>query len=215
MKTLVRFTFLAALVALGGCASAPKTHEPVAALDFARFDTVAVAAMSITPEAVEGLSDEERAALAQEMRSALVAQLPESVVMEQAAPGVLRLEITVTEINASSPTANVLSTALLHVPLDRGGVAFEARFFDGLGTEPIAVATKRHESSLLSYSGSFSRYGHAIRAFESWGGTLAKSLGGELIAANPLYLLSGGVGSGSPRRRTPPRSRPRVFLRAS
>jgi hypothetical protein len=187
MKTFVRFTFLATFVALGGCASAPGTQEPVAAVDFDRFDTIAVAAVRISPEAVEGLADEERAALAQEMHTALVAKLPEASVVEQAGPGVLRLEITVTGINASSPTANVLSTALLHVPLDRGGVAFEARFFDGLGEEPIAVATKRHESSLLSYSGSFSRYGHAIRAFESWGDTLARSLGKEdLIAANPL-----------------------------
>jgi hypothetical protein len=186
MKTLVRFTCLAALAALGGCASAPETHEPVAAVDFARFTNIAIESVRIAPGAVEGLSGDERTALAQEMRSALLAKLPESAVAEQAGPGVLRLEITVTEINTSSPTMNVLSTAVLHVPLDRGGVAFEARFFDGAGAEPIAIATKRHESSLLSYSGSFSRYGHAIRALESWGGTLAKSFGEELIAANPL-----------------------------
>ena len=187
MKTFVRFTCLAALAALGGCAGAPGTHEPVAAVDFARFSSIAGEAVRITPEAVEGLSDDERAALALEMRSVLVAQLPETLVVEQAGPGVLRLEITVTEINASSPTMNVVSTALLHVPLDRGGVAFEASFFDGLGSQPIAFATKRHESSLLSFSGSFSRYGHAIRALESWGGTLAKSFGQEdVIAANSL-----------------------------
>jgi hypothetical protein len=186
MKTFVRFTCLAALAALGGCASAPATHEEVAGIDFTRFNTIAVESVRIAPGAVEDLPDDERAALALEMRSALLAQLPESAVREQAAPGVLRLEITVTEINTASPAANVLSTALLHVPLDRGGVAFEAKFFDGTGAEPIAIATKRHESSLLSYAGSFSRYGHAIRAFESWGGTLAKSLRGEWVAANSL-----------------------------
>ncbi len=187
MKTIVRFTCLAALAALGGCTTSPEAHEPVAVVDFDRFNTIAVASVHIAPDAVEGLSDEERAGLAQEMRAALVAQLPEETVVEQAGPGVLRLEITVTEINASSPAANVLSTAILHVPLDRGGVAFEARFFDGNGSEPIAMATKRHVSSPVSFKGSFSRYGHAIRAFESWGGTLAKSLGKEdLVAANPL-----------------------------
>jgi Protein of unknown function (DUF3313) len=186
MKTFVRFTVLAAVAAFAGCASAPKSHEAVATLDFSRFNRIAVDSVRITPEAVEGLAGDERAALEQEMRAALVAQLPVSSVVEQPGPGVLRLEITVTEINASSPTANVLSTALLHVPLDRGGITFEARFFDGQGGEPIAVATKRHESSLLSFSGSFSRYGHAIRALESWGGTLAKSMGADLIAANSL-----------------------------
>lgn len=179
MNTLIRFTSLAALAALGGCATAPGTQEEVAAVDFARFNHgIVVESVHIVPGIVDGLSDPDRAALAQEMRSALVAQLPGAFLVEQATPGVLRLEITVTGINTSRPAVNMLSTTLLHVPVDRGGVAFEARFFDGTGTEPIAIATQSHESSLLSFSGSFSRFGHAIRGIESWGGRLAQALGG-------------------------------------
>ena len=121
--------------------------------------------------------------------------MPPSLLTDVPSAGVVRIEVTVTELNASSPAVNLLTTALLFVPFDAGGVAFDARFYDGESREPFARTTYRHISTPLELKGSFRRYGHATQALRDWaegysertcGDGLAKNREPKLIAPAPF-----------------------------
>jgi hypothetical protein len=174
MKRLSGFVALASLIVLAGCASAPRPASN--AIDFTRFDTVAVDEVRLAPTVAAELSSADRAVLASKLRVALVGALSETTTVRAPGPGVLRVEVNVIDIDTTSPTANAISSALIFVPVDRGGIAFEARFYDGESGQPIASSTERHKGSPLDIKGNFSHYGHAISALGKWGGTLAASL---------------------------------------
>jgi hypothetical protein len=174
VKTILRISLLATVVAIAGCASAPA-EKPAGEFDFAgRGQGIIVQSVGLAPDVAVELEAAEREALALRLRDELVAVLP--VADGAGNTRRLRLEVTVTGIDPASPTLNVLTTALLFVPLDRGGIDFEARFFEGEGTGPIAVQTRHHSSTPLELSGSFSRYGHAIGALRDWGASLAQAM---------------------------------------
>lgn len=163
------------MLMLSGCASAPKPAPDE--LDFTRFDQgIAVDEIRLAPTVAPDLSPADRAVLASKLRIALVSALSETTTVTTPGPGVLRIEVMVTEIDTTSPTANVISAALVKMPLDRGGIAFEARFFDGHEGQPVALTTQRHKGSMFDFKGSFSHYGHAIGALGKWGETLAQEL---------------------------------------
>src|SRR5690349_13134201 len=175
MKNLTRFMALATLTALAGCASAPR--EVAARIDFTPYHrAIAVDAVQLAPGVAADLSRDERNALASKLRVALVGALSERATISEAAPGVLRLAVTVTGIDTTSPTVNAISSALLFVPVDRGGIAFEARFFDGQEAQPFASSTELHKGSPLDIKGNFSHYGHAISALARWAEGLAHEL---------------------------------------
>jgi hypothetical protein len=179
MKTVFRLGLCAALVTLGACATAPAGRLPPAKIDLAKFDHgVVVDEVRIDPGAATNLSGAQRASLARDLRIALMNSMPAGDLVTEARPGVLRVAINVTEIDAASPAVNAVTAALLFVPLDRGGIAFEARFFDGESKEPIAIATHRQKGTPLDLTGSFRRYGHAVGVIEDWGASLAKALEG-------------------------------------
>lgn len=90
----------------------------------------------------------------------------------------LRLEVTVTDINAVNPTLNGFSQTLLVVPFDRGGISFEARFYEGTGREPVAFTTQSATGSMFDLKGNLSHYGHAVAALEKWATRLGQSLEG-------------------------------------
>ncbi len=176
MKAFIRIGLCAALLSLGGCATVPAARTTPTELDFAKFDRgIVVDEVLIAPGAMADLPDAELAALARDLRLALMNSLPSDELVREAAPGVLRIAVTVTEIDASSPAVNAVTAALLFVPLDRGGIAFEARFYDGQGEVPIAVVTHRKTGTPLDLAGSFRRFGHAVGAIEDWGASLAKA----------------------------------------
>jgi hypothetical protein len=80
----------------------------------------------------------------------------------------VRIEVTITDLNPANPTVNLLTTALLFVPVDTGGIAFEARFFEGESREPFALRIVSYTSTPFQLKGSFRRYGHATRALHDW-----------------------------------------------
>jgi uncharacterized protein DUF3313 len=175
MKKLTGFLALATMTALAGCASAPRgTTDGV---DFARFNrTLAVEEVRLAPTVAADLPEAERAALARKLRVALVGALSERATVREPAPGVLRLEVTVTHIDTANPTANGISQTLLLVPVDRGGIAFDAHFFDGEGAKPLASTHEQRKGSLFDIKGNFSHYGHAISELGKWGEKLAQEL---------------------------------------
>jgi hypothetical protein len=165
----------AAFALLAGCASTPKTAST--GIDFSRFNQgIAVDEIRLASTVAMELSDADRAVLASKLRIALVSALTETTRVSAPGPGVLRLQVTVTDIDATRPAVNVISAALVMVPVDRGGIAFEARFFDGAGGQPVALSTERHKGSMLDVKGNFSHYGHAIGALGKWGEALGQSM---------------------------------------
>lgn len=161
---------------LAGCAS--TRSEPAAqAPDFSRLpNKVAVAEVRLAPAVMPDLPAADRAALAARLRAAVVGSLPASDVVAEPAAGVLRLEVTVTNLNAVNPTVNGISQTLLLVPMDRGGITFEARFYEGESHVPVAVTTQRATGSMFDIKGNFSHYGHAIKALEKWAAELGQAL---------------------------------------
>lgn len=175
MKRLTGSVALATLIALAGCASAPP--EAKASIDFARYHgAIAVEQVQLAPTVATDLPEAERVALARKLQVALVGALSETATVREPGPGVLRLAVTVTHIDTANPTANGFSTALLLVPVDRGAIAFEARFFDGQGGQPFASVTEQRKGALFDIKGNFSHYGHAISELGKWGESLAQEL---------------------------------------
>jgi hypothetical protein len=167
-------TFALGAVLLAGCTTVPRAIAPTY-VDVARYRAIAVEAVHIAA-AASTLDDADRTALEDTLRLALVDAIPEKARAAAAGPGVLSIEITVTELDSSNPALNALTTALLLVPMDRGGIAFDATFFDRPGSAAIGSTTVRHRSSVTDLKGSYSRYGHAVDALREWGAGLAESL---------------------------------------
>jgi hypothetical protein len=176
MKKLTGFLLLAKVALIAGCASAPR--DAAAPIDFARYHgAVAVEQVRLAPSVATDLPEAEREALARKLHVALVGALSEHATVQEPAPGVLRLAVTVTGVDTANPTANGISQTLILVPVDRGGIAFEARFFDGQSPKAFASTTELRKGSPFDIKGNFSHYGHAISALGKWGETLAQELG--------------------------------------
>lgn len=173
MKTYTH-VFFAAIALLAGCATTPVSTAPEQ-LDLNRYRAVNVAPVLFAPGIAGAIPDEERALLERDLGAALKDGLPPSLRSEQPSSDVVRMEVTITELNASNPAVNVLTTALLFVPFDAGGVAFDARFYEGDSLEPFAVTSHRHISTPLELKGSFKRYGQATKALRDWSEGLARN----------------------------------------
>lgn len=169
--------FFVALALLAGCVTTPVSTVPEQ-FDLDRYHAVNVAPVRFSPEIAAAIPDEERASLEHVFAAALQEGVPPSFQSEQPSPGVVRMEVTITELNASNPTVNLLTTALLFVPLDAGGVAFDARFYEGESREPFAMTQYRHTSTPLELKGSFKRYGHAAKALRDWSEGLTSKVAG-------------------------------------
>ena len=177
MKLKLLTTLATALLA-AGCATQPAPQAEaahVAEIDSGRFRAVVVESVRIAPEAGM-LSNENRQSLERQLHYALVDSIPTSIRAGQAAPGTLRVQITVTELDVVNPTKNGISTSLLGVPLDRGAIGFEARFYDGSSDTPFAQTRQHREAGKFQFRGSLSHYGHAVGALRGWGTELGQSI---------------------------------------
>lgn len=175
MKTIgIAAVLLAATLA--GCAST-RNEATAQAPDFSRLpNKVAVEEVRLASSVMPDLPAADRAALAARLRTAVIDSLPASAVVAEPAPGVLRIEVTVTDLNAVNPTLNGISQTLLLVPMDRGGISFEARFYEGTGGEPVAFTAQQAKGSMFDIKGNLSHYGHAIEALEKWATELGQSI---------------------------------------
>jgi hypothetical protein len=192
MKPYTPVSF-AVIALLTGCATLPVSTLPEQ-LDLNRYHAVNVAPVLFTPEIAGAIPDAERASLERDFGAALKEGLAPSFQSVQPATGVVRIEVTITELNASSPTVNLITTALLFVPFDTGGVAFDARFYDGASREPFAQSNYRRTSTPLELKGSFRRYGHATRALRDWSEGLMKRLVGTQSRSVAKSESAGRIG---------------------
>jgi hypothetical protein len=176
MKRITRLAVLAVLAALGGCASGPAA-DTTPAPDLSRYRAAVVGEVRIDPEATQALSDTERAALEREFYEALLPLLWADTTSENDAD-VLRVDITVRELDGSKAALNAVSTLLIHVPVDRGSIAFEARFYERANPEPVATVDHRHKGAVYELIGGLSQYGHARNALKDWARELRKEIEG-------------------------------------
>lgn len=179
MKNSFAILLVAALLA--GCASVPTNDAANQPPDLSRFLALSVAPIQFAPDIASALSDADRVSLGRDLRTALSEGLPPALRTDTQAPDAVRMEVKVTALDASSPTVNLLTTALLFVPMDAGGIAFDARFYAGDDAEPFARRSIRHTSTPLELRGSFSRYGHAEKVLRDF----ASELGDSFERAGP------------------------------
>lgn len=108
--------------------------------------------------ASEAFTPEERAQLATHLQSALDKSV--KAVQPAAASGDARpvlVRATVTRVETVSPAANVLSTLLVLVPLDRGGAAVEIEALDAQSKRPLAALSYASYAPLSDFGARFSR----------------------------------------------------------
>jgi len=173
---LNRFMVLIALAALGGCASAPPA-DPSSAPDLSRYRAAVIGDVRIAPDAVEALSDSERQALEREFYEALVPVLGAGLTSENDS-GVLRVDITVQQLDGSKVALNAVSTLLIHVPVDRGSITFEARFYESAKADPVATTEHRQKGHVYEIIGGLKEYGHAKNALCDWARDLKREIEG-------------------------------------
>lgn len=163
---------LATVLLLTGCVTAPAPGTADIP-DLSRYHTVLIESVRIAPEAGL-LSTANRQTLERQLRLALVESIPADLRALAPAADVLRVQVTVTALDGVDPLGNAAATRV-GLPLDRGAIAFEVRYYQHGAAVPFATATEQHKASHFAFGG-FSHYGHAVGALRDWGTGLADSL---------------------------------------
>jgi hypothetical protein len=164
---------LASALLVAGCAASP-TPDIAATPDLSRFHTVLVESVRIAPEAGM-LSSPNRQALERQLQVALVGSIPPELRSLAPAADVLRVQVTVTALDAVDPPGRRSDAMRVDMPLDRGAIAFEVRYFQHGAAAPFATVTERRKAGHFAFGESFSHYGHAVGALRDWGTGLAGS----------------------------------------
>ena len=125
----------------------------------------------------QALSPETLEHFVNEIRPALSATLaPEYDLAAEKGTGVLRLRVTLTDIETANPALNLATTLAVFVPLDMGGASIQAEFFDSLTGERVAAMADRKTGTPLQLRSGFSRLGHARAAVDQWAQALKTAL---------------------------------------
>ena len=173
MNPRLTTALLAAILLLAGCAAVPAP-APEAIPDLSRYHTVLIESVRVAPEAGL-LSTQNRQGLERQLRVALVESIPSDLRALAPAADVLRVQVTVTALDGFERTANGAEATRVALPLDRGEIAFEVRYFQHGALVPFATVSERRKAAHFAF-GSLSHYGHAVGALRDWGSGLAGSL---------------------------------------
>lgn len=171
MKTRLMSLFAAALL-MAGCATGPA-HEAAAIPDLSRYHTVLVESVTIASDAGM-LSNPNRHTLERQLRLALVTSIPAELRALAPAADVLRVQVTVTALDAVEPLG--ARATRVGLPLDRGTIAFDVRYFRHGAVVPFATVSEQHKAGRFVFGDSFSHYAHAVGALRDWGAVLASSM---------------------------------------
>lgn len=206
-KQLLRHTaalLLAALLIQGCAAPAPKVSSALSAagisLEPDPKDTsllwweapgfswhqyhrilLAPVRLDLSEENMQAISAQALQGFVDDIRPTLVKTLaPEYTLATEKGPGILELRITLIEIETANPAVNLATTLAVFVPLDMGGAALQAEFFDTLTGKRVAAMADRKTGTPLKLMSGFSRLGHANAAVSEWARELKTAL-----AVNP------------------------------
>lgn len=131
----------------------------------------------IEPVAVRLVAGPDQPALAAAEQAKLAAELRRAVVQEvqgrypvvaSPGPGVLRVRAALTRLKPVEPAANIISTAVLMMPVDVGEAALEAQFVDSVSGGVLGELAIASRGSTLDLGRVWSRWAQVEAAFADW-----------------------------------------------
>jgi Protein of unknown function (DUF3313) len=123
----------------------------------------------IRPDELKELTDYARNTVIEELQ-------PDIPVVDGPGPDVLRVRMAITDIVPASPIINIISLAAIQVPLDMGGAAIEAEFFDSVSHERVAAMVEKKLGNPVFFWRSVTELGYTKGTFKSWAGELKDAL---------------------------------------
>ena len=116
-------------------------------------------------------------ALADYFEEAVRAELKEDYpIVDEAAPGVLRIRAALTDLRPANPAVNVVTALAVPVRFDLGGAAIEVEFLDPTSGERLAAMVDRKAGSRMKAWQGFSKWGDARSSFRKWAKELKVAL---------------------------------------
>ncbi|MCB2225264.1 MAG: DUF3313 domain-containing protein [Desulfarculaceae bacterium] len=103
--------------------------------------------------------------LRQTAMKALVGNYP---LARRAAPGVLRLSAALVHLKPVQPAVNVVSAALLMVPVDVGEAAVEVKFSDSVSGRVLSELVISNQGSIAQIGKVWTRWAQVDEAFVQW-----------------------------------------------
>jgi len=97
-------------------------------------------------------------------------------ITNEVGPNTLHVRTAIVDVKKVDVVANVISKAILYVPVDLGQAAIEGELTDSLTNERFAAIVDRKIGSMLSLSGTYTEWGATKNAFEDWAEQLSSLL---------------------------------------
>lgn len=114
--------------------------------------------------------------LAAKLRQAVVKALESYYpVVDKPGPGVLRLRAALVHVKPVNPAMNVMSTAIMMMPMDVGEAAVESQFMDSMSSQVLAEVLVVDEGSHSELTKVWSRWDQVEDAFRDWAQMLKES----------------------------------------
>jgi|GEM_PF-853523 len=119
--------------------------------------------------------------LAEYFRASMIESLKEHyTITTEIGPNTLRVRTAIVDVKKVDVVANVISKAILYVPVDLGQAAIEGELTDSLTNERFAAIVDRKIGSMLSFTGTYTAWGATKNAFEDWAEQLSELLSSML-----------------------------------
>ena len=131
----------------------------------------------IAPQARERLEAGEAKQMAAKLRSMVIKALAGNYPLaKRPAPGVLRLRAALVHLKPVRPAVNVVSSAVLMVPLDVGEAAVEAQFTDSISNRVQGELVISNQGSIAQLTKVWTRWDQVEEAFAQWALLLRRAM---------------------------------------
>jgi len=131
----------------------------------------------IAPQSREQLEDGEAKQMAARLRSMVIKALQGNYPLaSRPAPGVLRLRAALVHLKPVRPAVNVVSSAVLMVPLDVGEAAVEAQFSDSVSGRVQGELVISNQGSIAQLTKVWTRWEQVEEAFTQWALLLRRAM---------------------------------------
>lgn len=131
----------------------------------------------IAPQAREQLEAGEARRMAARLRSMVVKALKGNFPLaSRPAPGVLRVRAALVHLKPVRPAVNVVSSAVLMIPLDVGEAAVEAQFCDSVSNRVQGELVISNQGSISQLSKVWTRWEQVEEAFAGWAVLLRRAM---------------------------------------
>lgn len=131
----------------------------------------------MAPQAREQLEEGEAKQMAARLRSMVIKALQGNYPLaKRPAPGVLRLRAALVHLKPVRPAVNVVSSAVLMVPLDVGEAAVEAQFTDSVSNRVQGELVISNQGSIAQLTKVWTRWDQVEEAFAQWALLLRRAM---------------------------------------